>query len=297
MKRTVTAVAAVAAMLAGCATPSPVPSAATGPRVVAENYPLAWLAGQVGGSRVRLTQLIPANADTHGYELSPAQVADLGGADLVVYVRSLAVAVDQGITAASPRSSIDLATVLPTRAAAADGHADEAAGIDPHLWLDPAALPAAVEAVATRLADLDPEGRTAYTANAAALTDRLESLDAEYRSGLASCARSSVFVTHPAFGYLTDRYRLTQVGLSGVDEDSEPSPARIAEVAALARAEGATTLFVASDASPMAGDTLAQAVSLAPVALTTMTAPAAGQDYLDLSRANLAALKKGLGCS
>lgn len=119
MKRTliVAATAALALPLAACATDA---SAATGTTVVAEIYPFAWLAEQVGGDAVEVTTLVPPGADVHGFEVSPKQVAELSDADLVVYTDGTAAAVDDAIATAAPARTVDAATIVellpaPTR--------------------------------------------------------------------------------------------------------------------------------------------------------------------------------------
>jgi len=305
--------AALTAPLAGCATTD---TSANTPKItfMGEVYPLAWIASQVGGDRIQTSQIVPATASAHGYELSPAQTDEIGKSSLVIYVKTLATAVDEAVEQAKPSSVIDVAAVIPTRPAIAHDHADEeadhgdeeadhdheaegASGIDPHMWLNPATMPTLVSAVAAQLTTLDPEGAASYTANATALNEKLSKLDADYASGLSSCTQNTVIVTHPAFGYLTDQYHLTQVGISGFDEDTEPSPARLAEIAKTAEDNKTSTIFFANTSNPKVAEVLANDLKLKTQVLSTLTAAPDGQDYLTLSEANLTALRDGLGCS
>src|SRR5262249_15511856 len=54
--------------------------------VIAAFYPLAWVAEQVGGSRVHVTDLTPAGAEPHDVELTPQDVQEIRDADLVLYL-------------------------------------------------------------------------------------------------------------------------------------------------------------------------------------------------------------------
>ena len=58
------------------------------------------------------------------------------------------------------------------------------------------------DAVADSLAKVDPEHADDYAANAAALRADLERSTGLRRTGLASCERGTVVVSHDAFGYL-----------------------------------------------------------------------------------------------
>ena len=82
-------------------------------------------------------------------------------------------------------------------------------------------------------------------------------LDAEYETGLASCESRTIVTTHEAFSYLAERYDLEQVGISGVDPEGEPSPARLAEVGKVVQEEGVSTIFFETLASPKVAETLA----------------------------------------
>lgn len=287
--------ALVSLILAGCSTTG---GGGTPVRATGELYPLSWVIEQVGGDRVSVDTLVPPGAEPHGYELSPQQVTALGRNDLVVYVRTLAAAVDDGVQASPPKAAIDLTAVLPTRPAV-DGSTGTsgAGGIDPHLWLNPAFMPKVVDEVAARLESLDPAGKATYAANAATLDTRLSTLADDYARGLAHCSTKTLIVSHPAFGYLADQYGLTQVGASGVDEDTEPSPARLVEVEKIARADKVTTVFYADTSNQKIANVIAGALNIKTASLTQLLSQPSGGDYISGAEQNLTALRTGLGCS
>ena len=106
--------------------------------------------------------------------------------------------------------------------------------------------------------------------------------------------------THDAFGYLGHRYDLHLTGISGISPESEPSPARLAEVAAMVEADGIATIYT----EPLLGDAIArtlkdetgvEVLTLDPV--EGITDASSGEDYLAVMRANLASLRQGQGCS
>ena len=67
----------------GCATRRPTPGKVD---VVAAFYPLQFVAEQIGGDHVAVTNLAKPGAEPHDLELSPSQVAAIADADLVVYL-------------------------------------------------------------------------------------------------------------------------------------------------------------------------------------------------------------------
>ncbi|MFN2625506.1 MAG: metal ABC transporter substrate-binding protein [Mycobacteriales bacterium] len=268
----------------GCTSPG---SAAPGkPRVVAGLYPLAYVARQVGASDVAVVDLTRPGAEPHDLELTPAQVGDVVAADVVLTVRGLQPAVDD---AAATKHTLDAAAV---GAAIVDAGGRR----DPHVWLDPSRLAAVTERLADRLAAIDAPHATQYRQRATDLATSLNALDAEYRRGLAQCARHEVVTSHTAFGYLAQRYGLRQIGISGLDPDAEPAPRRIAEVARFVRAHGVTTVFFETLVSPKVAQTVAREAHLTTAVLDPVESVRDGGDYPTVMRRNLAVLRRALGC-
>src|SRR6185312_4405980 len=138
--------------------------------------------------------------------------------------------------------------------------------------------------VAERLGAVDGANADAYLDRATAFKAELATLDKEFEDGLKTCARRDIVTSHAAFGYLAAKYSLTQVPISGISPEAEPSPQRVAEVAALAREKGVTTIFFETLVSPKVAETLAREVGakaevLDPIeGLASDAAP--GTDYL-----------------
>ena len=198
--------------------------------VIASFYPLAWVTGQIGGADVTVSTLTKPGAEPHDLELSPRQVAQISDSKFVVYLKELQPAVDDAVAAEAADQSLDAAAQVKTLPFTGQAEDDHKATYDPHLWLDPVRLATVATAVGTRLAKIDPDHAADYQAGTAKLVGALNTLDEEFKQGLASCKQKTIVTSHEAFGYLADRYGLKQVGIAGIDPDSEPSPKRIAEL-------------------------------------------------------------------
>lgn len=171
---------------------------------------------------------------------------------------------------------------------------------DPHFWLDPQRYAEVVETIGAGLAKADPAHRAAYAANTRALVRELHDLDAQFKTGLAHCTNRTIVTSHAAFGYLAQRYGFTQVGVTGISPDAEPTPQRLAAVARFVERHDVTTIYAETLVSPrtaqaVAAHTGARVAVLDPV--EGITDASEGADYLAVMRSNLATLKKGQGCS
>lgn len=307
------ALAGIGLLLAGCGTDSA--AGDDGPSVLASFYPLAYVAERVASPDGTVTNITQPGAEAHGMELTAQQVGQVVDADLVVYLRGFQPAVDQAVDQnAADRAALDVAEVVGLTAPADDhnGHDhDDAAGDttedtagdldrDPHVWLDPIAMAGIADALADRLGEIAPGEADGYRERADELIAELHDLDREYQNGLADCARRVVVTSHGAFGHLAHRYDLEMVGVSGIDPDAQPSPARLAEVQRVVEAEGVTTIFYERLVDPAVAEALAADLGVRTDVLDPiegLTDDTSDEDYLSLMRANLDALREANGCS
>lgn len=276
-------------------------------------YPLEWLATEIGGDRVSVNQLTDPGAEPHDLELTGRQIGEVSEADIAFYVTGLQPAVDDAVEQEASDNALDVSDVvdlLPIEATQGDDdheHGDEEdeddghdhGDHDPHFWLDTERMDEAASALAERMSEIDPEGADSYEANAEQVSETLATIDEEYEENLASCEHRDVVVGHTAFAYLTEAHDLEQVGLSGVDPDSEPSPAQIAEISDIVDERGINTIFTEPlmpdrTAETIAGETGAEVKVLDPLEGVTEKSP--GDDYPSIMRGNLEALTGALEC-
>lgn len=274
-------------------------------QVVTAFYPLQFLAQRIGGDAVRVTQLTKPGAEPHDVELSPRQVARINDAGLVVLLKGFQPAVDDAVRQEAKDRAFDAGSVVELLAAeehedepGEEEHAEAAGGTDPHVWLDPVRYATIADKLAERLAQVDPAHATGYAERARTLRDDLEKLDGEYAAAVRTCQRREIVTSHAAFHYLADRYGLTEVGITGISPEAEPSAGRLTRVAEQARAAGTTTIFFETLVSPKVADTVARAVGARTAVLDPLEGVSGpGADYFSVMHANLTALTAALGCA
>ncbi|MFB7510815.1 metal ABC transporter substrate-binding protein [Streptomyces broussonetiae] len=276
--------------------------------VVTSFYPMAFLAEQIGGGHVHVTSLTSPGQEPHDLEISPKQIALLQDSDAVLYLKNLQPSVDDAVAQSPVRTKVDAAslTTLEKHGNEVGGHAaahdasknEESAGLDPHIWLDPVRYAQVAQGVGKAFEKADPKNAADYRKNTANLVQRLNDLDQRFKNGLAH-TRTKVFITtHAAFGYLAERYGLTEEAINGLDPESEPSAARVKDLETMARADGVSTVFyetLVSDktAKTIAGDAGMKTDVLDPI--EGITAKSRGKDYFSVQEANLKALQQALG--
>jgi zinc transport system substrate-binding protein len=250
--------------------------------VVASFYPLAFAAEQVGGEAVSVENLTPPGAEPHDLEVSPSDVSKIKSADLVLLLGHGFQPQLEDAAGSGP----DVVALLDTPAL--DLHPDG----DPHVWLDPIRYMKIVNRIGLVLRR--PPASSRFLA-------RLRKLDREYRRGLADCARRDIVTSHEAFSYLAERYGLHQIAVTGLNPEAEPTPQALQETVDVVRASHATTVYFERLVSPRLAETVAREAGtktavLDPIEGLTDTERKQGADYFTVMRANLHALRTGLGC-
>ncbi|MGH6739697.1 MAG: metal ABC transporter solute-binding protein, Zn/Mn family [Bradyrhizobium sp.] len=204
--------------------------AATGARagaaihiVAAENF-YGDMARSIAGPDAAIDAILSnPNQDPHDFEASPATARLIADADVVIYNGAdydpWMVALLKASKAAD-RSEVVAAALMNRKP-----------GDNPHLWYDPATMPAVVRALAAELARRDPthagdyDGRLhTYLASLKPLADKIAELKAKY-------AGASVTATEPVFGYMAAALGLTMRNEPfqiAVMNGTEPSPADVA---------------------------------------------------------------------
>ena len=256
--------------------------------VVAAAYPLAFIAEEIAGNDIEVISLTPAGGEPHDLELTPGQVRSIAESELVLYVGAgFQPAVEDAVAQTDHGLDVlDLVTKI-----SADGRTS-----DPHAWLDPTQAARIADGVLEQLAKIAPEHRGGFEERHAELTRALDELDSEFAGALGRCERRTIVVSHEAFGYLTERYGLDQVGISGIDPEQEPSPQRLAEVAAFVDDEEIETIFLEKAVSLEVGATLATETGAQVAYLDPLEIRPDDGDLLGVMRANLDSLRRGLEC-
>ena len=178
----------------------------------------------------------------------------------------------------------------------AEGSEDHDGDLDPHFWLDPQRMIKVAETLESSFAQVDPANANDYKAGLDKLKTALTNLDTQYTKGLSSCQHNTFITSHAAFGYLADRYKLTQASISGIDPETEPSPAEMANIKSVVQSTGVKTIFT----EELVSDAPAKAIAAETDAKTSVLSPLESKpergDYTDAMTSNLERLKSAMVC-
>jgi ABC-type Zn uptake system ZnuABC Zn-binding protein ZnuA len=228
-----------------------------GVRVVASTSVLADICRNVAGRWARVTSLIPAAADPHGFQPTPGDLRSVAASDLIVLNGA---GLEGALRDAMENAGLDAMVVeaargLPARTPGPDEVSfGEGADADPHYWLDPLLVVHYVRVIETALKTVDPAHAVAYAANADRYVARLEELDRWIGETVAVVPeRRRLLVTdHLAWGYFADRYGFRLIGavMPSVTSGGSPTARDLSDLVARIRELGVPVIFVDAAESP-----------------------------------------------
>ncbi|MEZ4530135.1 MAG: zinc ABC transporter substrate-binding protein [Thermomicrobiales bacterium] len=231
---------------------------------------LADLARQIGGERVEVTSILPANADPHDFEPSPDDVIEIEDADLIVlHGLQLDTWADSLIESAQTDAPVVVATVgIETIGGDHEGgdhdeedHDHDFDMGDPHVWFDPMRAKQMAANIRDGLAALDPDGATGYQERYEAYAAELDRLDHDIRERIELIPedRRIMVTNHDALAYYAERYGLTIVGtvIPGLDSRTEPSAKDVVALIERVEESGVSVIFAENTVDPALAESLA----------------------------------------
>lgn len=197
--------------------------------VVATIGMITDIVGDVGGDRISVEGMMGPGIDPHLYKASAGDVRLLAGADVIFYnglhLEAAMAEVLEEMNDRKPTYAVtdSIDRSLLHRSAAFQNN------YDPHVWFDVTMWSSAVSAVEAALVEQDPAGEAEFRANAAALRDTLQVLDAWVRKRVEQVPPElRVLITaHDAFEYFGQRYGFDVIGLQGISTASEAGTADV----------------------------------------------------------------------
>lgn len=233
------ALISAALVIGSCSTPTRTPTAAGGaPLVLATTTFLADIARNVAGSRLVVRSLLPPGANPHEFQPEPKDAAAVAECQLLIVNGLGYEAWLSNLLAASEHNP---ATVTASAGLTAQGG-------DPHMWMDPLNAVRYAENIRDALSKADPEGASAYAANADAYAAGLRDLDAWIRAQVALIPpeRRLLVTNHDELGYFASEYGFKILGavIPSVTSDSAPSAQQMAQLIQMVESSGAPAIFL-----------------------------------------------------
>jgi zinc/manganese transport system substrate-binding protein len=268
--------------------------APAGKKTIIATYSILGAAVQdLVGDAFTVRSAIPNGLDVHEWEPSAKDIEALTRADLIVengigleggMGKALDLARQAGVRTFTASDHITIRRVgagegLPS------GDPDQAVGAqDPHLWTDPLAVKAVLDALAV---DLKQKFGVDLDARRADLDARLTDLNAEIQRKVDAlpAGRRKLVTGHESLGYFAQRYGFKLVGavIPSMTTEAEGSAANLESLKQLIARNQVSVVFTELGTPPRTVEALARSCNVRAVALTTHNLPPGG-DYFSFER-------------
>ncbi len=258
----------------------------TGPiAVYASVMPQADIMERIGGDHVEVGVLIGPGQDAHTYDPSPREIERLAAAELLF---TTGLEYEARIVGTLERSArgvhvVDLTEGIELRELEAHYHDpsvphshDNEPG-DPHIWLGPDEVRRQAQTIRDAFIAVRPHREDEFRQGYETFLETVDEVERELTALLEPMRGSTILVYHPAFGYLTDHFGITQLAVEAGGR--EPSPRQLEKTIELALEAGVEVVFTQPEYDDIASRAVARAIGARTVAVTDL-----GDDWVELMR-------------
>jgi zinc/manganese transport system substrate-binding protein len=282
-------------------------SGENGPTIAATTGIWADVASHVAGRDAHVHQVIPDGTSPHEFQLSARDRAEIEDSLLLVYNGA-------DLEAGIPIADIDVAKFALAdhggplehfQPAGSREHptseTEEQGGFDPHVWMDPTRVAAALPALANALAQRDPDHAAGYTARAHAYAAQLRLMDAQMRATLSAVPPQNrkLVTSHDALGYFAEHFGFQVIAtpFPATGPEAEASAQTVNEVEGAIRQSGVPTVFAQETDNPEVLEGIANRTGVTIEENLPVEAPGNAGTYIGMLREDAEMIVAGLGGS
>lgn len=259
---------------------------------------LADVVENVGGSHVKVTNLVDRNGDPHDYEPAPQDAIAIHNADVTFLsgegLEGWFARITRAANGAKP--PVVVSTGIKTHEFDEDGKQVT----DPHVWNDAGNVMIWVDNIEKALVAADPQDAAYFRKNATDYKVVLQALDDSIRKQIAQTPKSArkILTSHDAFGYYGQAYGVQFLAPLGVSTESEASAKDIADLISQIKAEHVRVYFLENSNDSRLVKQIAAATGakpggeLYPESLSEKEGPAA--TYVQLMKYNTALMVQAM---
>jgi zinc/manganese transport system substrate-binding protein len=192
---------------------------------VATTYPyIASIVENIGGDRIEVHALASGDWDPHVIVPKPSYIAKLRAADLLImngaqleigWLPPLMHQANNPKINVGSNGLLDLSRsvkLIDVPAGVSRAQGDIHPEGHPHFCLDPYNIPILAKAIAERLTELDPAGRSEYQNNNNAFAEKWKTKLAEWNAKMEKVRGITVIEYHKLYDYFLRRYDITLLG-------------------------------------------------------------------------------------
>ena len=218
--------------------------------VVTTVAPITSIAANIVGERADVVGIVPEGTNSHTFEPPPSAALVLSDAD-VVFINGLQLEEPtKELANANLREGVPLVelgdqTIDPSQYKYDFSFPESEGKPNPHLWTDPTLVKVYADIILDTMAEIDPAGADAYTANHGAFVALVDDFDEAVAEALDTVPEDmrKLVTYHDAYAYFADTYGWTVVGAIQPADFGEPTPSEVIDLIRQIETEGVPAVF------------------------------------------------------
>lgn len=271
-------------------------------KIVTSYSIIADIVENIGKSHVDVYSMVPRGTDPHSYDPKPRDTQAVEKADIIFY-NGLNLETGKGWfdkliknSRKEEDSFIVSRGVLPIYLS----EKGEGSKEDPHAWLNIENGIIYAQNIEKELSKKDPQNKAAYQKNLEEYTDKLQKLDTEAKTKIATIPEQDrILVTSEgAFKYFAKQYDLTAEYIWEINTDNQGTPSQMSRINNIVKNHDVKALFVETSVSPKTMESVARetGVDIYSKIFTDSLAEEgqAGDTYYDMLKWNVDHIYDGL---
>lgn len=250
-------------------------------------YAMYDFARQIGGDKADITMLCDTSQEPHDFEPTALDIAALSDSDVFIY---------NGM-GMEPWSDAVIDTLKDTDVICvntSENVRDITDTNDPHLWLNPQNAYVQLEEIAQAFIKSDSKNREYYQNKLNEAKEKIDKLTSDYNDAVKTFRSKDIIVSHEAYMNLCKAFGLNQLAVNGIDNSSDPAPAKMAKLEDFITKNGIKYIFTEPLGTSDIIKTVADDTGCTILTLDPFEGNCNNEDYFTVMYKNLQALKTAL---
>jgi len=266
-------------------------------------YGIYDFVNKIGGDKIQVYNIVPTGTEPHNWEPTSGDMLNLSKGDILFFNGAGMENWVDKVKGAVENENLKYITLSDGIELIDSGHGGDSAdshSFDPHIWLNPLNAKKEAETIKNALSSADPSNAGYYGKNYEEFAKRIDELDSAFKNMISKAEKKSIVVAHEAYGYLCGAYGIEQIAIEGLSADSEPSPAKMAEISQFIKDNNVKYIFFEELLTTKAADVIAEETGAELLVLNPFEGLVqedidAGEDYFSVMYRNLENIKKAVG--
>lgn len=250
-------------------------------------YAMYDFAKQIGGDKADVYLLCPVGSEPHDFEPKTSDMAKLSKADVFIYN-------GMGMESWAEKTVQSLKTDTLSVVEASKNIPYVTENEDAHVWLDPENAIYEMKNIKDAFCAKDASNSAYYESRYEECEKKADKLIDDYKAASKDFKNRTLITSHAAFSYLCDAFNMSQLAIEGSNGESDPSPAKMAEIIDFIKTNDIKYIFYESLDSSKTVDSIANETGAQTLALSPFEGDTDGKDYFTVMEENLETLKKAM---